>query len=233
MKVQAEQSEERTNTFESALKRSKQHLDAAIHEKEGLIKKIAAVEEQITISDRKREDLREKLNGLISNTDVSECKRKVLENRELEGDETMVKLEERLAYSKNQYKEHAVRCEEAERRLQILKEEFNKVHELRMELENKGDYMEEEIDEAITKMRDLENKEGDAIKKEYQSDDQIKLLDSYYREAEERKEMARYDVCRLQRLIDQTNDDIERVQMNTRQVQHEMEKAIAEVMGDN
>lgn len=126
MKAQSELSEEKIIRFESELRKSTQHLEAALKEKESLIKKVEAVEAQIINADRKRGDVMDRLKDLDQSTDTSECKRRVLENRELDGDDALIKLEDRLRFVQEKYSEHCVQCEEGERRVAVLGAEYKK-----------------------------------------------------------------------------------------------------------
>lgn len=202
MKIQAEESEERVIKFESALRTCKQHLETALKEKEQLTKRIENVEAQIINADRQRGDIVDRLKEINLKTDTSECKRRILENREVEGDAAITKLEHRLKKARETYDENLRRSEEAERRLASLTNEYNSVCKNRQLLKVKGSKLEKEIDAKILKLRDREDLEMRMSKRECRAEDQLKLLESFYRDAEEKREVGRVKVMRLQTLVE-------------------------------
>lgn len=230
MKAQSELSEERIIKFESNLTVSKQHLEAALKEKESLYRKIEAIEAQILLAERKKEDVVDKLKGLRDDTDCSESKRRVLENRELEGDVALGKLEDRLRTVREKYGENATQCEEGERRLYVLTADFEKTRERRLKSETTAEKLEKEIEAKMAQLRCCEESLRKNSYSDFKQEDHIKLLESYHREAEEKKELGRLNILKLRRQIENTEDEIENVRMRTKEANVQLKNIVHAVV---
>ena len=120
MKEDYDKSQEKIIEFESKLQTSRRNLEAAVTEKESLLRRIEAVESQIITANKSRDEIAEQYRYLERNVDQNEGKRKFLENKELEGDINVGRLEERLAEIRDKFFENSVKCEEGDRRLSCL-----------------------------------------------------------------------------------------------------------------
>lgn len=202
IKKDTEFSEERIVEFRSSLRVSKRNLENALKEKEALTQRIEAVEGQIINADKQRQLILEQMKDLERNTTASEGKRKFLEDKELEGDQALLKLEERLSVARSRFDENSIKCEEAEARLKKLQEEQMNTSTRRKELEIKSRALQTDVDSKVLNIRDIEEMERRSWAKGTKDEDEIRLVECHYREMLERTEQGRVKVNRLQRMIE-------------------------------
>ena len=69
----------------------------------------------------------EQYRTLERNVNENEGKRRFLESKELQGDITIGRLEERLVEIRDKFFENSVKCEEGDRRLAVLRADYDKV----------------------------------------------------------------------------------------------------------
>ena len=202
MKVDYENSQDRIMKFQSELQVSRRNLEAAIHDKESLLRRIESVETQIINANKSREEIVDRLKFLERNTNNSEGRRKFLENRELEGDQNLVNLEKRLSEVRDKFFENSVKCEEGDSRLAYLRSEFERVRAKRMQMEEHSQYLQCQVDEKTLRLRDLEQVELKKSAKELHYNDSLRLAEDHHRGALEREKSAELRVQKLQQLID-------------------------------
>jgi len=202
MKVDYESSQDRIVKFQSELQISRRNLEAAVHDKESLLRRIESVETQIINANKSREEIVDRMKFLERNTNNSEGRRRFLENRELESDQNLSNLEERLCEVRDKFFENSVKCEEGDSRLAYLRSEFERVRAKRMQSEEHSQYLQCEVDEKTLRLRDLEQAELKTSAKEFHHDDSLRLAEDHHRNALEREEGARLQVQKLQQLID-------------------------------
>lgn len=202
MKAETELSEERITKFESALRASKRSLENALQEKESLSRRIEAVESHIIGADKQRQFIMDKMKVLERTTTASEGKRKFLENKELEGDQVILQLEERLSIARARFDENSIKCEEAEMQLAQLQAEHSKTSDRRMQLQEVGQCLQSDVDQKMLQVRDIEELEMKSSSKNHHDEEELKLLESHCQEAMERTQRGRISVQKLQRLIE-------------------------------
>ena len=202
MKEDYDTSQEKIVKFETELQTSRRNLEAAVTEKESLLRRIEAVESQIITANKTRDEISEQYRYLERSVDQNEGKRKFLENKELEGDINLVRLEERLAEIRDKFFENSVKCEEGDRRLSILQAEYEKMHTKRLQMQERAVHLQREFDEKTLRMRDLEEAVLRTGAKEYDEDANMKVMQDLHRDALVREESARLHVQKLQRVIE-------------------------------
>lgn len=232
MKDDHEASEERILKFQSELVDSKRNLEAALHEKESLARKIEAVEAQIINANKQGQFLLEQLRSLERNTDENEGRRRFLQDRELEGEQSLSQLEYRLDEVRDKFVENSTKCENAERRLVVLKAEYEKIRSKRLEMEDQSLYLQKEVDEKTLQLRDLEETELKTSARDFRNEDHIRLVEDYYSDAVEREEHGRLNCQRLQRLIEQVEDQIELVQRRKKKTEVELKNTVQAVINN-
>ena len=202
MKDDCETSQEKIIKFEAELQATQRNMEAAVTEKESLLRRIEAVESQIITANKSRDEIAEQYRHFERNVDQNEGKRKFLENKELEGDINLFRLEERLAEIRDKFFENSVKCEEGDRRLAVLRSEYEKLHSKRMEMQEHAVHLQREFDEKTLRLRDLENSVVRTGAKEYDEDGNLRVVQDLHRDALAREETARLHVQKLQRMIE-------------------------------
>ena len=148
--------------------------------------------------------LADKLKTLEIQIDQSELHRRVLEEKEMESDNIITKMENKLRSAQTKYEENSLRCNEAKQRLDELNSEYCNLLKTRAHCEERGIDLKKEIFKNTSKMICLEKLNEDFSKKELNSEDQIKYLEDNYRQMNEKQETNMLNALRLQRLIEST-----------------------------
>jgi len=232
MKLETALSEDRIRKFEANLKLSKDHLDSALLEKETLQRKIEAVETQIINANKLREDMQEKLTHFETQIDEYHCKRREFSESEKDVGDDIDRLERQLKVAKDHLSENTVRCEEAEKRLFTLDSDCQNAMEKHEECSKRSAMLEKEIDQKLLKLKAYEHFERKYADEDCRRAHNMKLLDSYYREAEGRVETGKLNITRLQRVVERTEDEIESLQLRSRAAQVELQNVVQTLVND-
>jgi len=226
MKDDYETSNDKIIKFESELQESRRNLESAVNEKESLLRRIEVVESQIINANKNRERIVDDLRYLERNTDVNEGKRKFLENKELEGDINICRLEERLSEVRDKFFENSIKCEEGERRLAVLRSDFDKLRSRRLEMQEHAVYLQRDLDEKTLKSRGMEDHLANNGAKEYDDEANLRIVEDLHREELDREERARLRVQKLQRVIEMVEDQIEEVRRRKKKLQVEYKNSL-------
>jgi len=226
MKDDYETSNDKIIKFESELQESRRNLESAVNEKESLLRRIEVVESQIINANKNRERIVDDLRYLERNTDVNEGKRKFLENKELEGDINICRLEERLSEVRDKFFENSIKCEEGERRLAVLRSDFDKLRSRRLEMQEHAVYLQRDLDEKTLKSRGMEDHLANNGAKEYDDEANLRIVEDLHREELDREEKARLRVQKLQRVIEMVEDQIEEVRRRKKKLQVEYKNSL-------
>jgi len=226
MKDDYETSNDKIIKFESELQESRRNLESAVNEKESLLRRIEVVESQIINANKNRERVVDDLRYLERNTDVNEGKRKFLENKELEGDINICRLEERLSEVRDKFFENSIKCEEGERRLAVLRSDFDKLRSRRLEMQEHAVYLQRDLDEKTLKSRGMEDQLANNGAKEYDDEANLRIVEDLHREELDREEKARLRVQKLQRVIEMVEDQIEEVRRRKKKLQVEYKNSL-------
>ncbi|XP_066922204.1 tropomyosin-like [Clytia hemisphaerica] len=226
MKDDYETSNDKIIKFESELQESRRNLESAVNEKESLLRRIEVVESQIINANKNRERIVDDLRYLERNTDINEGKRKFLENKELEGDINICRLEERLSEVRDKFFENSIKCEEGERRLAVLRSDFDKLRSRRLEMQEHAVYLQRDLDEKTLKSREMEDHLANNGAKEYDDEANLRIVEDLHREELDREERARLRVQKLQRVIEMVEDQIEEVRRRKKKLQVEYKNSL-------
>ncbi|XP_065648553.1 tropomyosin beta chain isoform X2 [Hydra vulgaris] len=223
---QSQYSEDRIKLFESALRSSKRHLENILNEKESLMKKLENSEMKIISVDQQRCEVADKLKAIEIQIDQSELHRRVLEEKELESDNKIIKLEYKLCTAKNKYEENILRYEEAKQRLAELNSEYNLLIKKQTCLEQTGADLEQEAENKTLKLISLEKSSEQLFKSNANNEDHLRYLENDCRLMNEKQEATMLNVARLQKLIETTKDKIETLQMKKKTKEMELKNAL-------
>lgn len=230
MKEDFETSQEKIVEFEAKLQDSCRNLEAAVTEKESLVRRIEAVESQIINANRTRDEVMEQYRTLERNVNENEGKRRFLESKELQGDITIGRLEERLVEIRDKFFENSVKCEEGDRRLAVLRADYDKVHAMRLQMQDRASHLLREYDEKTLRLRDLEDTLQRTGAKEYDEDANMKVIQDMHRDALYREETSRLYVQKLKRLIEIKQDEIEEVRRRKKKTEVEFRNTVEAVL---
>ena len=186
MKEEVELAEEKAKELEMHLRFADQRLEGAMNEKDSLIRKLKLTEASIEKSEKLYQESLQKLQDFETAIDISESKRKALEQKELSGDDQLTMLEQRLRDMKVNLDERNQLLEEAKRRREVLTEDLRKTKERHQEAKEKAEYFEGEIEVAGERLRDLERREVNASSKEYEMEDEVRYLEDQLRQSQEK-----------------------------------------------
>merc|ERR1711902_394202 len=152
-----------------------------------LNRRVQGLEEDLEKCEDKLLQATNKLDKAATAADDSDRMRKVLENRAVQDEERMTKLEEELKAARNQ-------AEEAQKRLQQVEGELERAEERAETGEMKIIELEEELRVVATNLKSQEVSEDKANQREASYKEQIKSLTAKLKQAEARAEFAERSV---------------------------------------
>merc|ERR1712117_849976 len=196
-----------------------------------LVKKSQQLEEDQEKCEDKLLIATNKLDKAATAGDDSDRMRKVLENRAIQDEERMGKLEEELKNARNQAEEADKQYDEVQKRLQQVESELERAEERAETGELKIIELEEELRVVATNLKSLEVSEDKANKREASYKEQIKTLTAKLKQAEARAEFAERSVQKLQKEVDRLEDELAGEQEKYKSITEELEATFAEMSG--
>merc|ERR1712011_63498 len=172
-----------------------------------------------------------KLDKAATAGDDSDRMRKVLENRAVQDEERMGKLEEELKAARNQAEDADKKYEEVQKRLQQVEGELERAEERAETGEMKIIELEEELRVVASNLKSLEVSEEKANKREASYKEQIKSLTAKLKQAEARAEFAERSVQKLQKEVDRLEDELVHEKEKFKAISDELDQTFAEMSG--
>ena len=211
IRAEIDETDERAKNVEMYVRMEQQRLESCLLERDSLERKTQNALQKIDEAQDKYQVSLERLAELETSIDVNESKRKALEKRELDYDDRLVLLEERLRVAKINFEERRQLLEEAKRRKSVLNADLQKAEGRMKDAKEKSDYFDSEIEYAGQQLRQMERKEMSSTDREIELEDEMRYLADKLRTAQERWFLSDDKVKALQRTKDALEGKLKKI----------------------
>jgi len=207
MKQKIDEAEERETQAKHALKDREEKLKKTEEDGKSYLSRICLLKaESEKVATQLQE--KEKLLGIAEgNLNQTHFDRRRLEDLEIEGDETIDKLQNRFQECWRKKEEAEGLCENFERRLALAEHEYRKVVK---KCEEKEKYMydlESTYETISTQLKKLEQRDLEATDREDEMEDKAKYLEALIKERMHQLEECERKIVTLERLRDDREDE--------------------------
>ena len=181
-----DETDEKAKNLEMYVRMEQQRLESCLLERESLERKTQGTLQKIEEAQGKYQENLDRLAELETSVDVNESKRKALEKRELDYDDRLALLEDKLRIAKINFEERRQLLEEAKRRKSVLNADLEKADAKMRDSKEKADYFDSEIEYAGQQLRQMERREMSSTGREMELEDEIRFLADKLRASQER-----------------------------------------------
>lgn len=208
LKDDTEQAEEREADAKSLLKDTNEKVERDKTEAEGLKRRITLLKADLAKTTERLEEAEGKLGEITQKGENEEMVRKELEEVEVEGDEKISMLEESCVEAAKEREEKVHLLNEATRRMVVIKRDLQTAKEKEEKYLDTYEKLKDTLRNFTEQTKELEELDEEASEKEQLSEEKMGFLKEQVKEANGRAEVAEREVCKLERLKDETTSEI-------------------------
>lgn len=208
LKDDTEQAEEREADAKSLLKDTNEKVERDQNEAEGLKRRITLLKADLAKTTERLEEAEGKLGEITQKGENEEMVRKELEEVEVEGDEKISMLEESCVEAAKEREEKVHLLNEASRRMVVIKRDLQTAKEKEEKYLDTYEKLKDTLRNFTEQTKELEELDEEASEKEQLSEEKMGFLKEQVKEANGRAEVAEREVCKLERLKEETTSEI-------------------------
>lgn len=208
LKDDTEQAEEREADAKSLLKDTNEKVERDKTEAEGLKRRITLLKADLAKTTERLEEAEGKLGEITQKGENEEMVRKELEEVEVEGDEKISMLEESCVEAAKEREEKVHLLNEATRRMVVIKRDLQTAKEKEEKYLDTYEKLKDTLRNFTEQTKELEELDEEASEKEQLSEEKMGFLKEQVKEANGRAEVAEREVCKLERLKEETTSEI-------------------------
>ncbi|XP_048116456.1 tropomyosin alpha-3 chain-like isoform X4 [Alosa alosa] len=226
LQQQADEAEERAEVLQRQVEEEKRSREQAEAEVASLNRRIQLVEEELDRAQERLATALQKLEEAEKAADESERGMKVIENRALKDEEKMELQEIQLKEAKHIAEEADRKYEEMARKLVIIEGDLERTEERAELAEATRRRLEEQLRSYDQALKSLQAAEDKYSQKEDKYEEEIKILTDKLKEAETRAEFAERSVAKLEKTIDDLEDELYAQKLKYKAVSEELDHAL-------
>lgn len=208
LKDDTEIAEEREADAKSMLKDTNEKVERDQNEAEGLKRRITLLKADLAKTTERLEEAEGKLGEITQKGENEEMVRKELEEVEVEGDEKISMLEESCVEAAKEREEKVHLLNEASRRMVVIKRDLQTAKEKEEKYLDTYEKLKDTLRNFTEQTKELEELDEEASEKEQLSKEKMGFLKEQVQEANGRAEVAEREVCKLERLKEETTSEI-------------------------
>lgn len=208
LKDDTEIAEEREADAKSMLKDTNEKVERDLNEAEGLKRRITLLKADLAKTTERLEEAEGKLGEITQKGENEEMVRKELEEVEVEGDEKISMLEESCVEAAKEREEKVHLLNEASRRMVVIKRDLQTAKEKEEKYLDTYEKLKDTLRNFTEQTKELEELDEEASEKEQLSKEKMGFLKEQVQEANGRAEVAEREVCKLERLKEETTSEI-------------------------
>ena len=208
LKDDTEIAEEREADAKSMLKDTNEKVERDQNEAEGLKRRITLLKADLAKTTERLEEAEGKLGEITQKGENEEMVRKELEEVEVEGDEKISMLEESCVEAAKEREEKVHLLNEASRRMVVIKRDLQTAKEKEEKYLDTYEKLKDTLRNFTEQTKELEELDEEASEKEKLSEEKMRFLKEQVKEANGRAEVAEREVCKLERLKEETTSEI-------------------------
>lgn len=223
LKDDTEQAEEREADAKSLLKDTNEKAERDQNEAEGLKRRITLLKADLAKTTERLEEAEGKLGEITQKGENEEMVRKELEEVEVEGDEKISMLEESCVEAAKEREEKVHLLNEASRRMVVIKRDLQTAKEKEEKYLDTYEKLKDTLRNFTEQTKELEELDEEASEKEQLSEEKMGFLKEQVKEANGRAEVAEREVCKLERLKEETTSEIKNWGEKIKEIVQEMD----------
>ena len=223
LKDDTEQAEEREADAKSLLKDTNEKVERDKTEAEGLKRRITLLKADLAKTTERLEEAEGKLGEITQKGENEEMVRKELEEVEVEGDEKISMLEESCVEAAKEREEKVHLLNEASRRMVVIKRDLQTAKEKEEKYLDTYEKLKDTLRNFTEQTKELEELDEEASEKEQLSEEKMGFLKEQVKEANGRAEVAEREVCKLERLKEETTSEIKNWGGKIKEIVQEMD----------
>ena len=223
LKDDTEQAEEREADAKSLLKDTNEKVERDKTEAEGLKRRITLLKADLAKTTERLEEAEGKLGEITQKGENKEMVRKELEEVEVEGDEKISMLEENCVEAAKEREEKVHLLNEASRRMVVIKRDLQAAKEKEEKYLDTYEKLKDTLRNFTEQTKELEELDEEASEKEKLSEEKMRFLKEQVKEANGRAEVAEREVCKLERLKEETTSEIKNWGGKIKEIMQEMD----------
>lgn len=223
LKDDTEQAEEREADAKSLLKDTNEKVERDKTEAEGLKRRITLLKADLAKTTERLEEAEGKLGEITQKGENEEMVRKELEEVEVEGDEKISMLEENCVEAAKEREEKVHLLNEASRRMVVIKRDLQAAKEKEEKYLDTYEKLKDTLRNFTEQTKELEELDEEASEKEQLNEEKMRFLKEQVKEANGRAEVAEREVCKLERLKEETTSEIKNWGGKIKEIVQEMD----------
>ena len=223
LKDDTEIAEEREADAKSMLKDTNEKVERDQNEAEGLKRRITLLKADLAKTTERLEEAEGRLGEITQKGENEEMVRKELEEVEVEGDEKISMLEESCVEAAKEREEKVHLLNEASRRMVVIKRDLQTAKEKEEKYLDTYEKLKDTLRNFTEQTKELEELDEEASEKEKLSEEKMRFLKEQVKEANGRAEVAEREVCKLERLKEETTSEIKNWGGKIKEIVQEMD----------